>query len=131
MPMFFYGVSATASFLAALLFLRFWRECEDRLFACFALAFALLTVNWVALSLLPTPEETRPFVYMIRIGAFRFTKKNKQRLLWEALLFFSNTRSRKITSQCSRETPLLPDSTTVRRCGSASRPIARPAAPTR
>ena len=70
MPMFFYGVSATASFLAALLFLRFWRECEDRLFACFALAFALLTVNWVALSLLPTPEETRPFVYMIRIGAF-------------------------------------------------------------
>ena len=29
------------------------------------------------------------------------------------------------------DTPLLPESTTVRRCGSASLPMARPAAPTR
>ena len=70
MTNFFYGVSATASFLAALLFLRFWRECEDRLFVCFAVAFALLAVNWVALSVLPTPGETRPSVYVIRLGAF-------------------------------------------------------------
>ena len=48
MAIFFYGVSATASLLAALLFLRFWRECEDRLCACFALAFALLTVSPIA-----------------------------------------------------------------------------------
>lgn len=31
---------------------------------------------------------------LIRIGAFRFTGKSKQRLLWEALLFFSNMKSR-------------------------------------
>ncbi len=31
---------------------------------------------------------------LIRIGAFRFTKKNKQRLLWEAMLFFGQARSR-------------------------------------
>jgi DNA polymerase-3 subunit alpha len=31
---------------------------------------------------------------LIRIGAFRFTGKSKQRLLWEALLWFSNTKAR-------------------------------------
>lgn len=31
---------------------------------------------------------------LIRVGAFRFTKKSKQRLLWEALLYFANIKSR-------------------------------------
>lgn len=31
---------------------------------------------------------------LIRVGAFRFTGKPKQRLLWEALLYFSNARAR-------------------------------------
>jgi DNA-directed DNA polymerase III PolC len=31
---------------------------------------------------------------LIRIGAFRFTGKSKQRLLWEAMLFFSNMKFR-------------------------------------
>jgi DNA polymerase-3 subunit alpha len=31
---------------------------------------------------------------LIRIGAFRFTGKSKQRLLWESLLFFSNAKAR-------------------------------------
>ncbi len=35
-------------------------------------------------------EQTR---LLIRIGAFRFTGKSKQRLLWEALLYFSRQRA--------------------------------------
>lgn len=35
---------------------------------------------------------------LIRIGAFRFTGKSKQRLLWEAMLFFSNAKARKNAS---------------------------------
>ncbi|MDZ4714411.1 MAG: DNA polymerase III subunit alpha [Cytophagales bacterium] len=35
---------------------------------------------------------------LIRIGAFRFTGKTKQKLLWEAMLFFSNTRARPTTT---------------------------------
>lgn len=35
---------------------------------------------------------------LIRIGAFRFTGKNKQRLLWEAMLFFSEVKERIATS---------------------------------
>ncbi|GCC50533.1 DNA polymerase III subunit alpha [Chryseotalea sanaruensis] len=31
---------------------------------------------------------------LIRIGAFRFTGKNKQRLLWEAMLYLSNSKSK-------------------------------------
>lgn len=36
---------------------------------------------------------------LIRIGAFRFTGKNKQVLLWEAMLFFSNHKSRQAPSK--------------------------------
>jgi DNA-directed DNA polymerase III PolC len=32
---------------------------------------------------------------LIRIGALRFTGRTKQRLLWEAMLFYSNTKTRK------------------------------------
>jgi DNA-directed DNA polymerase III PolC len=35
---------------------------------------------------------------LIRIGAFRFTQKNKQQLLWEAMLYFSDAKSRRKTT---------------------------------
>jgi DNA-directed DNA polymerase III PolC len=35
---------------------------------------------------------------LIRIGAFRFTAKNKQRLLWEAMLFYSGKKKRDKTT---------------------------------
>lgn len=35
---------------------------------------------------------------LIRIGAFRFTGKSKQRLLWEAMLFYSNAKGRNKSS---------------------------------
>jgi len=36
---------------------------------------------------------------LIRVGAFRFTGKSKQRLLWEAMLFFSSVQAKPTTSQ--------------------------------
>ncbi len=35
---------------------------------------------------------------LIRIGAFRFTGKSKQKLLWEAMLYFSNAKSKPTTT---------------------------------
>ena len=35
---------------------------------------------------------------LIRIGAFRFTGKSKQKLLWEAMLFFSNAKTKPTTT---------------------------------
>ena len=67
---FFNGISATASCLAAILFLRFWRETDDRLFAFLALGFSLLTINWTALSLVTVAAETRQFIHLVRLAAF-------------------------------------------------------------
>lgn len=43
---------------------------------------------------------------LIRVNAFRFTGKNKQRLLWEALLFFSEAKTRRpVTSELFETEP--------------------------
>jgi hypothetical protein len=67
---FLWGALATASLTAALLFLRFWRVGGDRLFAFFALAFGVFALNWLVLGLAAPTEETRHFVYLLRLAAF-------------------------------------------------------------
>jgi DNA polymerase-3 subunit alpha len=46
-----------------------------------------------------TPMGLEQARILIRIGALRFTAKNKQRLLWETMLFYSQTKTRKPTTQ--------------------------------
>lgn len=67
---FLQAVSATAAWVAGLLFLRFWRESNDRLFAFFGAAFHLLALSWALLALFSPTEETRPYIYAIRLVAF-------------------------------------------------------------
>lgn len=58
--------------VAALLFLRFWRDTRDRLFATFAGAFALLSVQRALLLAVPgspAGEELTMF-YLLRLAAF-------------------------------------------------------------
>jgi hypothetical protein len=50
MEQFIMGAIAMASLIAALFFLRFWRETGDRLFAMFALAFLLLGITRLGLA---------------------------------------------------------------------------------
>jgi uncharacterized membrane protein len=63
-------VSATAAVAAGLFFFRFWRESGDRLFAFFGAAFVLLSLSWSLLGLFSPTEETRPYIYAIRLVAF-------------------------------------------------------------
>jgi hypothetical protein len=63
-------VSATAAAAAGLFFFRFWRESRDRLFAFFGAAFWVLALSWALLALIDPSDETRPFVYAIRLVAF-------------------------------------------------------------
>jgi hypothetical protein len=63
-------VSATAAVAAGLFFFRFWRESRDRLFAFFGAAFWMLAVSWALLALINPSDETRPYVYAIRLVAF-------------------------------------------------------------
>ena len=67
---FLQGFSAAGAWVAGLLFLRFWRESHDRLFAFFGAAFWLMSLSWALLGLFSPTEETRPYIYAIRLVAF-------------------------------------------------------------
>jgi hypothetical protein len=67
---FFQGVSATGAWVGGLFFFRFWRESGDRLFAFFGAAFWMLSLSWALLGLFSPTEETRPYIYAIRLAAF-------------------------------------------------------------
>jgi hypothetical protein len=62
--------SGTSALVAGLCFLRFWRDTHDRLFVFFAVAFWLLALCWLLLAILSPTEETRPYIYAIRLAAF-------------------------------------------------------------
>ena len=64
------GTVAMASFVAALFFLRFWRQTKDRFFALFAAGFVLDAITRFALGLAPHSDETEPFFYVPRLITF-------------------------------------------------------------
>ncbi|MGH8296425.1 MAG: DUF5985 family protein [Steroidobacteraceae bacterium] len=72
MKIFMWGVLAMASLIAALFFLRYWRESRERLFGFFALAFALLAANWTGLAIIdhPAAEAQQEYAYVVRLVAF-------------------------------------------------------------
>jgi uncharacterized protein DUF5985 len=64
------GAIAMGYLVGGLFFLKFWRQVGDRLFLLFALAFALLAAQRVALALVAeTPEAALP-LYGLRLLAF-------------------------------------------------------------
>jgi hypothetical protein len=64
------AIAATSSLFAGVLFLRFWRETLDRLFAWFAIAFWMFTVNCALLALVNANDETRVYAYLPRLAGF-------------------------------------------------------------
>lgn len=64
------AIAATSSLFAGILFLRFWRETVDRLFAWFAVAFAMFTVNYLILAVVQMADETRFYAYLPRLSGF-------------------------------------------------------------
>jgi peptidoglycan/LPS O-acetylase OafA/YrhL len=64
------GGLVMACLACALFFLRFWKSSRDRLFAFFGLAFAVMSLNWMALSLLQVDDERRHYLYFIRLVSF-------------------------------------------------------------
>lgn len=70
MEFFLMGAIAMASCIAALFFLRFWRETGDRLFVVFALAFFLLGITRLGLALSADYSEGHTSWYWVRLAAF-------------------------------------------------------------
>ena len=64
------GIAACGCCGAAAFFLRFWRETKDRFFLAFAAAFLILALNWALVAIWQPTGETRPFFYLLRLGAF-------------------------------------------------------------
>lgn len=70
MAEFLSGVIFAGALTAALYFIRFWRQTGDRLFATFALAFGVMAINRLLLTVLDESNEARPWVYLMRLAAF-------------------------------------------------------------
>ena len=68
----FLGAISCASLVAALFFLRFWRQSGDRLFLWFAVAFSIDAVVRLFLGLGHIDDEQQPFVYICRLLSFCF-----------------------------------------------------------
>jgi uncharacterized membrane protein HdeD (DUF308 family) len=64
------GAVAMASFLAALFFLRFWRQTHDAFFLFFAIAFGVDSIGRFALGLTQAWKEQEPFYYLMRLLTF-------------------------------------------------------------
>ena len=64
------GVVTLGFAVAALFFLRFWRDTHDPLFLSFAAAFLLLGIGQAILALAGIPDEHRSWVYLLRLVAF-------------------------------------------------------------
>lgn len=64
------GAVAMASFVAALFFLRFWRQTKDRFFLLFAIAFAVDAVSRFVLGLAQPSSEAEPLFYLARLLTF-------------------------------------------------------------
>lgn len=64
------GALVAGYLVAALFFLRFRRDTGDRLFLAFAVAFALLATQRLALALVPSSERSDTLIYGLRLLAF-------------------------------------------------------------
>lgn len=64
------GCVAMASLVAAVFFLRFWRQTRDGFFLWFAVAFAVDAVSRLTVGFSRLSEETEPFIYLARLLTF-------------------------------------------------------------
>jgi hypothetical protein len=64
------AIAATAAGANGLFLFRFWRQSADSLFALLGTAFWLLALSWGLLAFVSPTQESRPYVYGIRLVAF-------------------------------------------------------------
>lgn len=61
------GAVTLAHIISVVFFLRFWRKTADRLFLSFAIAFSLLALNQIAVSVLGAADERTNYAYILRV----------------------------------------------------------------
>ncbi|HEY4009769.1 MAG TPA: DUF5985 family protein [Acidobacteriaceae bacterium] len=66
------GFLATASLVAAMFFLRFWRKTHDFLFLAFAIAFGAEAVTRTIMALKGIPDTGYSWIYVERLLEYLF-----------------------------------------------------------
>lgn len=56
--------------VAALFFLKFWRQSRDRLFAMFSAAFAILAIQRPVLAVITDMQGDTTWLYALRLAAY-------------------------------------------------------------
>jgi hypothetical protein len=64
------GAIATASIVAGLFFLRFWKSTRDRFFLYFAMSFFIEGLNRFILGFMGWLREEAPAYYLVRLVAY-------------------------------------------------------------
>jgi hypothetical protein len=64
------GAIAMGFAVAGGFFLRFWRRAQEPLFLAFAMAFWLMAIDQVVVTLIIRTEVNRPEAYLFRLAAF-------------------------------------------------------------
>jgi hypothetical protein len=64
------GALAMGFFVAAVFFLRFWKQTRDRLFGLFAIAFLAMSISRVLIGLQPSFGPNHDNLYLLRLLAF-------------------------------------------------------------
>jgi len=67
---FLLGAIAVANFVAAMLFLRYWRSSRDRFFLYLVASFLLESVNRTAAALQPATEGESAVHYLVRLASY-------------------------------------------------------------
>jgi len=67
---FLMGVIATASIVAGVYFLKFWRNTRDSFFLAFAASFIIEGLNRSAVLFVNKPNEGSPWTYLVRLLSF-------------------------------------------------------------
>jgi hypothetical protein len=70
MVSFLWGATAATSLVAALFFLRFWKDTRERLFVVLSAAFGVFSLNYLLLAYFVPTHETRHLFYLVRLLAF-------------------------------------------------------------
>ncbi len=66
---FLLGTIVTASVIASVYFLKFWRSTKDFLFLAFAAFFLIEAMDRIALLFFARPNEGSPWIYIVRLFA--------------------------------------------------------------
>ena len=67
---FLMGAITLGWFVAALFFVRFWRQTRDRLFVIFAVSFVILALTRIVMVVMNLPDNEHTVLYWLRLAAY-------------------------------------------------------------